>query len=142
MHELGVGERPHRHHSALGVADVNLVDVVDIVAKRRLGLHVDLPGAAEHVEVVHVKAPQRRLKGVEYVGDLHSEHLRLVAVDVEVDLRRVCGIGAVDAGELGLGIRRHHQAAQRRRDVGGRLALQRLQRVLETAGAAEAENGR
>ena len=142
MHQLRLGHRAHRHHRPLGVAHIDPIDVVHLVAKRRLGLDVDLPSAAEHVEVVDVEAAQRRLQRIEYVGDLHSEHLRLVAVDVEVDLRRVCGIGAVDAGELGLGIRRHQQAAQRRRDVGGRLALQRLQRVLETAGAAEAENGR
>src|SRR5262249_46311736 len=89
---------------ASGVAHVDLVDVVDVVAKRRLGLHVDLPSAAEHIEVVNVKAPQRRLQCIEYVGDLHPQHLRLVAVDIEIDLRRVGGIGGVDAGELGLGI--------------------------------------
>jgi len=96
----------------------------------------------KHVEVVHVKASQRRLQRIEDVGDLDPEHLRLVAVDVEIDLRRVRGKGAVDAGELGLGIGGDDQPAQRSRHIGGRLALQRLQRVLEAAGAAEADNGR
>ena len=114
----------------------------DVVAKRRLGLDVDLPRAAKHVEVVDVVAAERRLQGIEDVGDLDPEHLRLVAIDIEINLRRVGGVGAVYARELGLPVGRHDQAAQRRRDVGGGLALQRLQRVLEAAGIAEAENGR
>ena len=88
--------------SALCVAHIDAVDVVDVVAKRRLGLDIDLPGAAEHVEVVDVEAAERRLQGVEDVADLDAQHLRLVAVDVEIDLRRVGGVGAEDAGELGL----------------------------------------
>ena len=51
-------------------------------------------------------------------------------------------IGGEDAGELGLLVGGHEQAAQHGREIGRRLALQRLQRVLETAGAAEAEDRR
>ena len=113
-----------------------------VVAERRLGLDIDLPGAAEHVEVVDVVAAERRLQGIEDVGDLDAQHLRLVAVDIEIDLRRVGGIGAEHAGELGLLVGRHQQAAQRRGEIGRRLALQRLQHVLEAAGVAEAEDRR
>src|SRR5207247_11364000 len=49
---------------------------------------------------------------------------------------------SLHAGKSGLSVARHHEATQRSRDAGWRLALQRLQRILETAGAAEAENGR
>ena len=65
-----------------------------LVAKLRIGLNVDLPGAAEDVEVVDVVAAERRLQRVENVADLDAEHLRLVAIDIEIDLRRVGGVGA------------------------------------------------
>ena len=83
-------------------AHVDAIDVLDRVAERRLGLDIDLPGAAEQVEVVDVEAAERRLQRVEDVADLDAQHLRLVAVDVETDLRRVGGEGAEDAGQLGL----------------------------------------
>ena len=75
--------------------------------KRVLGLDVDLPGAAEQVEVVDVVAAERGLQGGEDVAHLDAQHLRLVAVDVEIDLRRVGGEGGEDAGELGLLVGRH-----------------------------------
>ena len=42
--------------------------IVGIVAKRRLGLDVDLPGAAESVEVIDVVAAERRLQGIEDIS--------------------------------------------------------------------------
>ena len=45
-------------------------------------------------------------------------------------------------GELGLLVGGHDHAARHGREVGGRLALQGLQHVLEAAGAAEPEDGR
>ena len=107
LHELGFGERPDRHHAALGVADIDRVDVVDAVAKLRIGLDIDLPGAAENVEVVDVVTAERRLQRVENVADLDAEHLRFVAIDIEIDLRRVGGVSAEHAGKLGLLIGRH-----------------------------------
>ena len=108
----------------------------------RLGLDIDLPGAAEQVEVVDVEAAERRLQRVEDVADLDAQHLRLVAVDVETDLRRVGGEGAEDAGELGLLVGGDQQAAHHGREVGRALALQRFEHVLEAAGVAEAEDRR
>ena len=102
LHELGLGQRAHRHHAALGVAHVDALDIVLALAKRRVGLDIDLPGAAEHIEVVDVETAQRRLQRVEDIADLDAEHLGLVAIDIEIDLRRVGGIGAEHAGELGL----------------------------------------
>src|SRR6202035_3017236 len=92
--------------------------------------------------VVDIEAAKRRLQRVENIADLDTEHLRLVAIDVEIDLRRVGGIGAEHPGKLGLLIGRNDQSAKHRRDVVRSLTLQRLQHVLKTAGAAQAENGR
>ena len=142
LHELCLGQGADRDHLCLGVAHIDPVDVVHFFAKRGLGLDIDLPCAAEHVEVVDVVAAERRLQGIEDIGDLDAEHLRLVAVDIEIDLRRVGSIGAEHARELGLPVGRHEEAAERCREIGRRLALQRLQHVLEAAGTAEAENGR
>ena len=141
-HELGLGQRADRHHRAGGVAHIDAIDVVDRVAEAVLRLDVDLPGAAEQVEVVDVEAAEGGLQGVEHVAHLDAQHLRLVAVDVEKDLRRVGGEGAEDAGELGLLVGGHDQAARDGGEIGRRLALQGLQHVLEAAGAAEPEDRR
>ena len=94
------------------------------------------------VEIVDIEAADGRLQRVEEVGDLDAEHLRLVAVDVEIDLRRVGGEGAEHAGEFGLLVRRDQQAAQGLGDFGRRLALQSLEDILEAAGVAEPEDRR
>ena len=63
--------------------------VVDLLAEVGLSLHVDLPGAAEPVEVVDVERAQVDLQGVEQLGDRDARQLGLVAVDVEVEPGRV-----------------------------------------------------
>ena len=42
------------------VADLELLEVLDLLAEVGVGLHVDLPGAAEAVEVVDVAASRGR----------------------------------------------------------------------------------
>ncbi len=63
--------------------------VVDLLAEVGLTLHIDLPGAPEPVEVVDVQRPQVDLQRVEQLGDRNPRQLGLVAVDVEVEPRRV-----------------------------------------------------
>ena len=142
LDEPGLGQCPDRHHRAAAAAHIDTIDVLDRIAELRLGLDIDLPGAAEQVEIVDVKSAKRRLQRVEDVADLDPEHLRLVAVDVEADLRRVGGEGAEDAGEFGLLIGGDQETAHHRRDVIGALPLQCLERVLEAAGTAEADDRR
>jgi hypothetical protein len=48
-------ERRERHHAAGCVADVELGDVGRRTPRILLGLHGDAEGAAEQIEVVHVK---------------------------------------------------------------------------------------
>ncbi len=101
-HQAHRGERADRHHLALGVPHVHLEDVVDLAAEVLVGLDVDLPGAAEQVEVVDVEAAERALQRGEHVVDVDAQRLRLVAVEIEVELRRVGGEGAEHARQLGL----------------------------------------
>ena len=82
------------------------------------------------------------MQRIEDVADLDPHDLRLVAVDIEVDLRRVGREGAEDAGQLRLLVGRDQEAAHRRGDVGRRLPLQRLEHILEPAGAAETDDRR
>ena len=82
------------------------------------GLDIDLPGAAEQVEVVDVEPAERRLQRIEDVGDLDAQHLRLVAVDIETDLRRVGGEGAEDTpASSGCWLALTTSAAHDRRDA-------------------------
>src|SRR3546814_1357089 len=64
------------HHPAIGVADVDPVDVGDLVAILRLALDVDLPAPAEAVEVVDVEAAERRLQRAIDIGHRDAQDLR------------------------------------------------------------------
>ena len=92
------GEVRQRHHLALAVAHLQLLDVVDRLAERVLGLDVDLPGAAEAVEVVDVVRPERRLQRRAHVVDRHAPVLGLGAVDDQLQPGRV----GPEAGEQAL----------------------------------------
>ncbi len=61
--------------------------VADLLAEVGVALDVDLPGAAEQVEVVDVERAQVDLQGVEQLGDRDARQLGLVAVDVQVQPR-------------------------------------------------------
>ena len=82
------------------------------MAKRGLGLQIDLPGAAKNIEVIDVVTAECGLQCIEDIADLDAEHLRLVAIDIEVNLRCVGGVGAEHTGELGLAVGGHEQAAK------------------------------
>jgi hypothetical protein len=77
----------------------------------------------EQVEVVDIEAAERRLQRVEDVGDAYPEHLHLVAVDVEPDLRRVGGEGAEHAGQFRLLVGGHQQGAHHGGEIVRALAL-------------------
>src|SRR5262249_37774316 len=91
----------HRHqgsqrdHLADAVADLELLQVLDLPAEIGIRLHVDLPGAAELVEIVYVQRTEVDLQGVEDLAHRNAHGLGRGAVDVEVEPG---GIGA-EAGE-------------------------------------------
>lgn len=58
-------------------------------AEIRVGLHVNLPGSVEFVEIVDVVAAQICLQGREHLIERHAHGLALCAVNVDVELRRV-----------------------------------------------------
>ena len=133
-------QRAHRHHRARGVSDIDIVDIVDRLSIRRLGLDIHLPGAAKNIEVVDVITAERRLQRIEDVADLDAKHLCLVAIDVEEDLRRVGGEGAEHTREFRLLVGADQHAAHRGGDVGRRLALKGLEHILEAAGISETKD--
>ena len=75
--------------SPAAVADLQLAHLLGRAAERAVGLELDLPGAAELVEVVDVQRAHVDLQRVEDVADAHAHRLDLDAVDVGVQLRRV-----------------------------------------------------
>ena len=63
------------------------------------GLRVDLIGAAEAIEVVHVERAEIDLQRLEDVGQRHAVGLHALAIDVGVDLRHVHLEAREQAGE-------------------------------------------
>ena len=83
---LDVDQRGQGHAVALGVADLQLADVLDAHAVLRVGLDVDLPVAVLEGEVVDVERAQVGLEGVVDVVERHALGLGLLAVDVDEEL--------------------------------------------------------
>ncbi len=121
--EVDIGHRLQRQQLAARRAHAHPEHVVDVGAVGRVGLHLDLPGAAEQVEVVGVAAAQRRLHRREEVGDADAQRLGALTVELEVDLRRRGAVGREHAGQLRRGLRLHHHA--RARPPPGRPAARR-----------------
>ena len=84
-----VSTAPSGTISPAGVAHLEQLDLVRVVAERALGLHDHLPGAAEPVEVVDVVGAEVDLQRVEDVLGVDAHRLALVAVEVHVQLRHV-----------------------------------------------------
>src|SRR5215467_11704009 len=80
--------RAQRHHLVLVVADVDAVDVVDLVAVVGARLEDDLPDPSVDVELIDEEAAEGGPERLEDVAHSDAEDLRPVAVDVEIDLRR------------------------------------------------------
>ena len=66
-----------------------VADVLDAHAELRVGLDVHLPVAVLEREVVHVDGAEVGLEGQVHVGEGDPEGLGLLAVEVDVQLRRV-----------------------------------------------------
>ena len=107
-----------------------------------LGLDLNLPGAAEQVQIVDEIAAERGLQGLEHGVQRHAEDLRLVAIDIEIDR----WIGGRERGEHAAELRvlvgRHGQAAHHLRQGLWIAAAQVLQHIAEAAAGAEADDGR
>ena len=83
-----------------------------------VGLHLNAECTSQQVEVVDVGRADIDLQRVEHIRQVNAEELRLVAVNIEIELRRLC-----------LEQREHlHQTRRLRRAAHHRIdrALQRL----------------
>ena len=88
----GVGGRAERrdgNHRLVGAPDEEQPEVFLVGAVRGFGLDVDAVDAVEHVEVVDVDRSGEGLHRREDVGHRHAQHLGLVAVHIEIELRDV-----------------------------------------------------
>ena len=91
-------ERADRHHRPLVRAHVEPRDGLRRVARARLGGHGHAVHLRAEVHVVHVARAEVVLERGVDDGDRHVEHLRLHAVEVEAQLRRL-GVEARERGE-------------------------------------------
>ena len=100
---LDVKQRTQRHHRALRVPDIQILDVVDPQPVRRVRLDIDLKGLIELGEQIHIGRAQKSLKRAEDVIHGHREGLRLDPIDVQEELRALGAEGSAQEGEPGLG---------------------------------------
>src|SRR4051794_19175779 len=98
---LDGGEVGEGNHLAGAVAHLELLDVVDLLAKRVEGLDIDLPGAAKAVEVVDVIGAESRLQSRANVVNGYAAVFRLGAIDEQFEPRRVGAEAREQALEAG-----------------------------------------
>ncbi len=77
-----------RHRIAGGVPHAQLEDVLVVDAEAAVGLRRHAERAPEQIEVVDVGRSEIGLQRREHVRHVDAEHLRLDAIDVEIELRR------------------------------------------------------
>ena len=91
--------RAQRHHAALGVARLEVEDLLLARAERRIGLRNDLIAAAKEVDVVDVHRSEVHLQALEHIGQWHTLALGLGPIDVGIDLRHVHQVVGEHAGD-------------------------------------------
>ena len=136
-------ERGERHHRARRAARLQLAQVRAVEPVGPVGLCPHLEGVAEIVEVVDVGGGEIGLERREHLVVGHAQDLRLLAIDIGVETRRL----GVEAGEnLGEGriVRRRgdhllHRLVERRIAQATGLVLDDH---LEAAGGADAAHRR
>src|ERR1700742_4364317 len=141
---LEIAERAQRHHAAGLIAHVETRQVRGGRTRGIVGLQRHTERSPEQVKVVDVERTQIDLQRVEHVGQTEAQKLRLVAVEVVVELRR----RRAERGEELLRTQLRLLARfrdERLRDIVERDAAasaQVLELKLEAAGGAEAGNRR
>ena len=98
-----VDQRAQQNHLPELVADLEQVEVFDLAAIAAVGLDRDLPVTAEIVEAVDVERAHQNVQRLVHVVQRHAQRGDLVAVDVEVELRRLgaeLGGHPAQAGDL------------------------------------------
>ena len=106
------GQGGERHHVAGIVEHVELPEVLGLGAVIALGLHIDLPLAAEAVEVIDERAAHEALHRLVDVLQLDALLQHLVAVHVHEYLRHRRQRGGEHAGEFGALFRRCQELLQ------------------------------
>ena len=138
---LDGGEGGKRNVFSLVVADVELSNVFRPGAIFTLGLDIDLPLAAEAVEVVDKVAAHESLNRPVDVVQVHALLQNLVAVDVDELLRDAGQESGAEAGNLRPLASRFHKSAQVLREELDIAAGTVFQDESESAGGANPRNG-
>ncbi len=139
----GDERRERDHRVGRLAADVDVTDVRRLPAVVGLGLDVDPVETSEAVEVVHVGAAHRRRHRLEHLVHGHTERARLLAIELDPDLR----IGGIERreerGELGPLPRGRQEVARLGAELlDAQRAAPVLKQEVEARRRAEAGDGR
>ena len=94
------GQRRERHRLPVFVAHIELTDIIDIGPVVSFSLDINLPLAAEFVEVVDETAPHEALQNLVDVADFDPLLQHLVTVHVHEELRHGGEEGGGDPGQF------------------------------------------
>ena len=135
-------QRSQRNHLPPLVADLEQIDVFDLIAKIALQLDSDLPVPAKLVEAVHVQGAQAHSQGLIDIVKRQAQGLGLGAVDVEVKLRRLRAKLAGRGGESRIALHGRHEIVGLLLEVLQAAAAAVFDNQLVAAGNTEARDRR
>ena len=82
-----VTSEAERRHLALGVPHIKVIDFVRADAVLGLGLQVNLPLAAEAIELVDVGSAEKGLQGLIDLAELQALFQYAILIDIDIELR-------------------------------------------------------
>src|SRR6202007_2108996 len=103
---LDTGDSVERHGLAVRIANEELTDILRIGTVIAFRFDIDLPGAAESIEIVHEKSAHECLQGLINRRQIDSLLNHFVAIDVHENLRSVRLEYRNESAELGTFSRR------------------------------------
>ena len=89
QHQLGaqgaldLQDSPQRHHLAQLIADVQILNIIRLQAKRRIGLDVHLKDLVEFVKEIDKGRAQKGLQGFKNIAQRDLQRLGLGPVNVQ-----------------------------------------------------------
>ena len=134
--------RRQRHHLILVIARIQPRQVLRILAVRRIRLDHDPPHVAELVELADRERAELRLDRAVHILYRHPEQGGFVAVHDGAQLLGVGGVGRCEAGELGTLSGGFEEILHDSVERGGISVPRVLDPEFESAGRADARNGR
>ena len=131
-----------RHHLAIFVLNIELVDAVNIFAELPIGLQHNLVNLSTKVNIVNIAGAEVILQNREDAAYRYPHSLRLLTVNINIDIRSFGSIGCISISNFRSHIYLHEHILQRGFNLLRIVGIGGKQTIIHTAAHAQAHNCR